>query len=54
LNKEDEIKGLDPSQLFMKHMISVGYNVSFSNTFLFREEEVDSQNPQALKIEKKR
>jgi hypothetical protein len=30
LKKENEIKGFDPSQLFMKHMTSVGYNVSFS------------------------
>ena len=26
LKKEDEIKGFDPNQLFMKHMTSVGYN----------------------------
>jgi hypothetical protein len=53
LNKVDEIKGFDPNQFFMKHMTYVGYSVSFSNTFLFREEEGDSQNPQALSIEKK-
>jgi hypothetical protein len=53
LKKEYEIKGLDPNQIFMKHMAFVGYSVSFSNTFLFEEEEDDSQNPQALLIEKK-
>jgi hypothetical protein len=37
----------------MNHMIYVGYSISFSNTFLFGEEEGDSQNPQALSIEKK-
>jgi hypothetical protein len=37
----------------MKHMTSVGYSVSFANTFLFGEEEDDSQNPQALLIEEK-
>jgi hypothetical protein len=53
LKKEYEIKGFDPNQIFMKHMAFVGYSVSFSNTFLFEEEEDDSQNPQALLIEKK-
>jgi hypothetical protein len=38
LNKENEIKGFDPNQFFMKHMTYVGYNVSFSSTFLFVEE----------------
>jgi hypothetical protein len=53
LKVADEVKGFDPNQLFMKHMIYVGYNVTFANTFLFGEEEGDSQNPQALPIEKK-
>jgi hypothetical protein len=53
LKKANEIKGFDPNQLFMKHMTLVGYSVSFANTFLFGEEEDDSQNPQALLIEKK-
>jgi hypothetical protein len=48
LNKVDEIKGFDPNHIFLKHMTSVGYNVSFSSTFLFEEEEGDSHNPQAL------
>jgi hypothetical protein len=34
LKKGNEVKGFDPSQLFMKHMTYVGYNVSFSNTFI--------------------
>jgi hypothetical protein len=37
----------------MKHMTFVGYSVTFSNTFLFGEEEGDIQNPQALSIEKR-
>jgi hypothetical protein len=53
LKEANEIKGFDPSQLFMKHMTYVRYNVSFANTFLFGEEEGDSQNPQALSIEKR-
>jgi hypothetical protein len=53
LKKVDEIKGFDPNQLFMKHMTSWATMCSFANTFLFREEEDDSQNPQALLIEKK-
>jgi hypothetical protein len=42
LKEEDEIKGFDPNELFMKHMTSIGYNVSFSSTFLFEEEGGDS------------
>jgi hypothetical protein len=53
LKKENEIKGFDHNQLFMKQMTSVGYTVSFFNTFLFGEEENDIQNPQAMLIEKK-
>jgi hypothetical protein len=53
LKKKDEIKGFDIIQLFMKHMKSVGYNVSFANTFLFGEEEDESRNPRELLIEKK-
>jgi hypothetical protein len=52
LKKENEIKGFDPSQLFMTHMTYVGYSVSFAKTFLFGEEEGDSQNPQGLPVEK--
>jgi len=52
LKKENEIKGLDPSQLLMKHMTCVGHNVSFANTFLFGEKEGDSQNPQMIPDEK--
>jgi len=37
----------------LKHMTFVGYNVSFSITFLFEEEEGNSHNPQALSNEKK-
>jgi hypothetical protein len=48
-----EIKGFDPTQVFMKHVTSMGYNVSFVSTFLFIEEEGDIQNPQELSIEKK-
>jgi hypothetical protein len=33
LKKDNEIKGFNPNQLFMTHMTSVGYSVSFSNTF---------------------
>jgi hypothetical protein len=53
LKKENEIKGFDHNQFFMKQMTLIGYNVSFSNTFLFGEEDDDSKNPQALLIEKK-
>jgi hypothetical protein len=35
LKTDTEFKVFNPSQLFMKHMASVGYNVSFSNTFMF-------------------
>jgi hypothetical protein len=52
LKKANEIKGFNPNQLFMTHMTSVGYSMSFSKTFLFGEEEGDSQNPQGLPVEK--
>ena len=29
----EEIKGFEPNKLFMKHMIYVGYNVSYSTPF---------------------
>ena len=51
-NKENEIKGFDSIHLFMTHMTLVGYNVSFSKTFLFGEEEGDNQNPQGLPVDK--
>jgi hypothetical protein len=35
----------------MKHMIYVGYNVSYENTFLFGEEEDEEKNPEAFPIE---
>jgi hypothetical protein len=41
----DEIKGFDPNHLFIDHMTSIGYNTSLTNTFLFEEEEGDSQDP---------
>jgi hypothetical protein len=53
LNIVDEIKGFYPNQLFMNHMIYVGYSISFSHTFLFGEEEGDSQNHRVLFFEKK-
>jgi len=52
LKQANEIKGFDPNQLFGTHMISVGYSASFSKTFLFGEEEGDSQNTQGLPMEK--
>ena len=54
LKKENEIKGFYPKQLFMKHMTLVRYIISFSNTFSFRKEEGDSQNPQILPNEKRK
>jgi hypothetical protein len=51
LNKANEFEGFNPSQLFMKHMISVGYNVSFFNTFMFGEEEGERKKHQGLTIE---
>jgi hypothetical protein len=48
LKVEEEIKGFDPNQLFMKHMIYVGYSVSYENTFLFGEEEDEDKNPEAF------
>ena len=33
LKKDNEMKGFNPNQLFMIHMTSIGYSVSFSNTF---------------------
>jgi hypothetical protein len=33
-------------------MTSIGYSMSFSKTFLFGEEEGDSQNPQGLPMDK--
>jgi len=45
LKKENEIKGFDHNQSFMKQITLIGYNVSFSNTFLFGEEDDDSKNP---------
>jgi hypothetical protein len=51
LKKDNEIKGFNPNKLFMTHMMLVGYIVSFSKTFLFREEEGDSQNSQGLLVE---
>jgi hypothetical protein len=51
LKVAEEIKGFDPNQLFMKHMISVGYSVSYANTFLFGEEEDEDKNLEAFPIE---
>jgi hypothetical protein len=36
----------------MTHMKSERYKVSFAKTFLFGEQEGDSQNPQGLLVEK--
>jgi hypothetical protein len=51
LKLADKFKGFDPNHMFINHMIYVGYNVAFANTFLFGEEEGDSQSPQAIPIE---
>jgi hypothetical protein len=48
-----EIKGLDPNHFFIDHMTSVDFSVSLANSFLFREEEGDSQDPQAMFAENK-
>jgi hypothetical protein len=51
LKATKEIKGFDPNQLFMKHMIFVGYIVSYENTFLFVEEEDEDKNHEEFPIE---
>jgi hypothetical protein len=51
LKVENEIKGFDPNQLFMNHMMYVGYSVSYANIFLFGEEEDDNQDLQAIPME---
>jgi hypothetical protein len=51
LKQANDIKGFKPNKLFMTHMMPIGYSVSFSKTFLFGEEEGDSQNPQGLPLE---
>jgi hypothetical protein len=35
LKLAEEIKGFDPNHLFMDHILSVGYSVSFANSFIF-------------------
>jgi hypothetical protein len=55
LKLADEVKGFNPNQMFMNHMIYVGYSVSFTNTFLFGEEEGEARvlNQFLLKESKK-
>jgi hypothetical protein len=48
----DEFKVFEPYQTFMNHMIYMGYSVAFENTFLFEEEEVDSESPRVLPIQR--
>jgi hypothetical protein len=50
LKMENEIKGFDPNQYFMNHMTSVGFSVSYANTYLFGEEEDDGKNPEAVPV----
>jgi hypothetical protein len=52
LDQANEIKGFNHNQLLITHMTSIGYSVPFSKTFLFGEDEGDSQNPQGLPVEK--
>ena len=33
----DYMKGFDPQQLFMNHIISTGFSVSFINTYIYEE-----------------
>jgi hypothetical protein len=34
----NEVKGFDPQQWFMNHMVSVGFNASYINTCIYGEE----------------
>jgi hypothetical protein len=38
----EKIKGFDPIQIFVEHMLSVGFNISFIHTIL-NEEEYNNQ-----------
>jgi hypothetical protein len=42
----DYVKGFDPQQLFMNHIISTGFSVSFINTYIYEEEENEGNNSQ--------
>jgi hypothetical protein len=50
----EEIKGFDPNHIFIDHMTSVGFSNSLANTFLFGEEEGDSQDPPTPIVERKK
>jgi hypothetical protein len=47
----EEIKGFYLNQLLTKHMIYVGYSVSYENNFLFGEEENEDENLEEFSIE---
>lgn len=48
-----EIKGFNPNHLFLDHMVSVGFNNTLINTFIFGEEEGDDHDPLVECIERK-
>jgi hypothetical protein len=46
LNVADYMKGFDPQQLFVNHIISTGFSISFINTHIYEEEENEGNNSQ--------
>jgi hypothetical protein len=46
----NQVKGFDPHQYFMNHMTSVGFSVSYINTYLYGEDEDDENNPEKVLV----
>jgi hypothetical protein len=44
------VKGFDPLQYFMNHMIATSFTVSYINTYIFGEEENDENNYEEIPI----
>jgi hypothetical protein len=50
LKLENQVKGFDPQQYFMNHMVSVGFSASYINTCIYGEEENDDNNSEEVLV----
>jgi hypothetical protein len=46
----NQVKGFDPQQFFINHMIFVGFGMSYINTCVYGEEENDGDNSEEVLV----
>jgi hypothetical protein len=50
LKLENQVRGFDPQQYFMNHMVFIGFSVSYINSCIYGEEENDDNNSEEVLV----